>query len=195
MAHLKNKLIIALRQTALRLESSETMYRWSHFAQCNCGHLVQTLTGLEAKGIQERAMTRDGDWGEQAAARQRKQKKVVPMVAPDYGDRIALDEGAWEPENIGACSATGNTLDFIFNELEKVGLSADDIRNLERLSDPQVRRRLGTNTVDYPHYKRENVIAYLRAWADELESKLFVSTVKQGEPWPLAEERESIAAE
>lgn len=118
-------------------------------------------------------MQREGDWGEQAAAHSQ-QGNGIPSLPflPDYGDRPALDEGAWEPENIGACNATGAPLDVVFDRLVAIGLDDDDIRGLERLSDPAVRRRLGTNTQDYPHYKRENVIAYLRAWADLLEAEL-----------------------
>ena len=44
-----------------------------------------------------------------------------------------------------------------------------EARHLERLSDPAVRRRLGNNTEYFPHHRRENVVAYLEAWASLLE--------------------------
>ena len=63
-------------------------------------------------------------------------------------------------------------MDFVFYSLNRMGLSATDVRQLERLSDPEVRRRLGTENVYFPHHVRENVIAYLIKWADLLEEDL-----------------------
>ena len=162
MARASVRLIIALRQTAERLTEPSVTYRWSSFAHCNCGQLAQTITQLSPDEIQERAMRREGDWGTQANE----------FPRPDYGNRPALDEGAWEPESIGVCRATGTRLDSILEAMLQLGLEAHDIANLERLSDPDVRRRLGTNTQHFAHYERDNVIAYLNAWADLLEARL-----------------------
>ena len=83
-----------------------------------------------------------------------------------------MDEGAWEPEDVGACQVTGASIDFVFYSLTRLGLSATDIKQLERLSDPEVRRRLGTENVYFPHHVRENVISYMIEWADMLEKDL-----------------------
>jgi hypothetical protein len=173
MARPSVALVQALRTTARRLESAAVIYRWSSFAHCNCGHLAQTVTGLTAREIQEGAMQREGDWGEQAAAHPARGWNVPrPHPRPDYGARLALDEGAWEPENVGACSATGTPLDAVLDRLYELGLTPDDVRNLERLGDSVVRRRLGTNTEHFAHHERDNVVKYLRAWADLLEEEL-----------------------
>jgi hypothetical protein len=172
MATATLRLISALRQTAQNLENPGVTYKWSHYAHCNCGHLVQTVTGLNPRGIQERALCREGDWAMQA--RDRSQTFGLPAwhPRPDYGDRPALDEGAWEPENIGSCRVTGTPLDAVFDELEAIGLDPADIQHLERLSDPKIRKRLGTHSTEFPHHVRENAIAYLRAWAELLEEEL-----------------------
>ena len=44
------ELIAALRTTADRLESG-VRYEWGHMARCNCGHLVQTITGMTDRQI------------------------------------------------------------------------------------------------------------------------------------------------
>lgn len=181
MARASAALVLALRETASRLQRSDVTYKWSHFAHCNCGHLTQTITELTPTAIYEAANQRSGDWGEQA--------RRYEWLEVDFGDRPALDEGAWEPENIGACNVTGQRMDAIFARMEALGLDADDVRNLERLSDARVRRRLGKNTVDFAHYDRDNLVAYLRAWADLLEDDL------NAEQRELLEPDLSLAAE
>lgn len=167
MADASHALVRALRQTARRIAVESVIYRWGSFAHCNCGHLAQTITGLRPDEIQARASRGEGDWGSQAW-------HTSPVRFPefDYGDRPSLDEGAWEPEDHGACQVTGAPLEDVFRQLYAVGLSPEDVGHLERLSDPRVRRRLGTSTVRYPYHDRDNVVAYLEAWADMLAEAL-----------------------
>jgi glycine/D-amino acid oxidase-like deaminating enzyme len=56
-------LIHALRETADRLESGAA-YNWAHFGRCNCGHLAQTLTRLDAAEIHRRARRELIEWSE-----------------------------------------------------------------------------------------------------------------------------------
>src|SRR6266508_6044418 len=58
-------LIGALRVTADRL-AGDTTYQWGHMGMCNCGHLAQAITGLTAAEIHASALTREGDWEQQA---------------------------------------------------------------------------------------------------------------------------------
>ena len=170
MAQASLRLIQALRETAARLERESTIYRWSQLAHCNCGHLAQTITGLSPSAIHEAAVRHRGDWAEQA-------RTIAPAASVDsasleYGDRPALDEGAWEPEDLMACPVAERSMSAIFGELLAVGLDVADIGALERLDDPAVRRRLGTSTSDFLHSDRRNVVAYLVAWAAILEETM-----------------------
>lgn len=181
MARASRPLIEAIRATAVRLERAGTHYRWSHFAHCNCGQLAQTLTGWSPETLYEAATAQRGDWAEQAHA--------ARATWPDYGDRPALDEGAWQPEDLGACTVSHRRMSELFDILAQWGLSPQDVAFLERLEDPVVRRRLGTNTVDFHHSDRKNVTAYLRAWAEVLEAQL-----ERDEP-PAATPQLPLAAE
>lgn len=180
MARASLRLVTVLRQTARRLAEPATIYRWSDYALCNCGHLAQTVTGLLPAEIRQRAFARQGDWATQAL--------VYRLDRPDYGDRPALDEGAWEPENVGTCPATGLSLDDVLSDLLALGLDQDDIAHLERLDDPRVRRELGQHLVDYPHYVRQNVVDYLEAWARLLERDLGTESAAALEDRALAAE-------
>jgi hypothetical protein len=183
MARASLRLVEALRETAARLEREETVYRWSQLAHCNCGHLTQTITGLSPGAIQEAAVKHRGDWAEQArtVAGGPDAATSTPTSTPDYGDRPAIDEGAWEPEDLGICPVAELGMSQIFAELSAWGLDAADVGALERLDDPVVRRRLGTHTLDFLHSDRRNVVAYLKAWAALLEEQI-AERVARGEP-------------
>jgi hypothetical protein len=207
MARASKRLISALRMTAARLARTETEYRWSHFAHCNCGHLTQTITGLSAASIYAAARRHPGDWGEQAATVRPMPFQPVPfqpLCAQDAaanelprGAEVAVcDEGAWEPEDVGKCPVMDRSMNEIFGALSAWGLEPEDMGHLERLDDAVVRRHLGTNTIDFPHGDRQNVILYLLAWADVLEARL--RTEGRSEPDSgslLGDEELPIAAE
>jgi hypothetical protein len=192
MARASLRLVGALRETAARLEREETVYRWSQLAHCNCGHLTQTITGLSPAAIHEAAAQHRGDWAEQA--RTTAERRGPPHL-PDYGSRPAIDEGAWEPEDLGICPVAEIRMGQIFAELEAWGLGAVDVGALERLDDPEVRRRLGTHTVDFLHSDRRNVVAYLRAWANVLEERMAEQLAPGSPEDPLERDELPLAAE
>jgi hypothetical protein len=151
MARPTLELIVALRDTAARL-SSGAVYKWSHFAQCNCGNLAQTVTKLSPEAVYRAAFERGGDWGEQARE---------------------------------FCPSSGYPIDFVLARLFALGLEQADVRHLERLSDDRVLKRLGVNWL--AHNQRENVVRYMRAWADLLEASR-TETADDGQVWPMAAE-------
>jgi hypothetical protein len=136
MARPTFQLVNALRTTAARLAAG-SQYRWSDFACCNCGNLVQSVTSLSARAIYEAAFQRGGDWGEQARE---------------------------------FCPSSGYPIDFVLARLFELGLTPEDVRHLERLSDDRVLRALGVRELRYT--RREDVVMYMNAWADLLEGQL-----------------------
>ena len=95
MARPSIKLVLALRETALRLSAPSVRYEWSHFGHCNCGHLAQTLTGLSPKLIYDAAFQRAGDWGEQA----KELAQVDLSVAVGVGGRHLPRPGQTDKKN------------------------------------------------------------------------------------------------
>jgi hypothetical protein len=136
MARPTLELISALRATAARLEAGAP-YKWSHFGQCNCGNLAQTITHLSPAELQSAAFARAGDWGEQARE---------------------------------FCPTSGYPLDYVFQRLFEIGMEPEDVQHLERLSDDRVLRRADAGRLS--HTRREDVVQYMRAWADLLEDRL-----------------------
>lgn len=61
-------LAAALRTTAANLRSG-ARYEWGHMGRCNCGHLMQTLTGLTDREIVARVGYELDEWTEHARGR------------------------------------------------------------------------------------------------------------------------------
>ncbi len=136
MARPTVQLVRALRSTAQRLDSGSA-YKWSHFGQCNCGNLAQTITSLTPEQVYRAAFERAGDWGQQA---------------------------------LEFCPTSGYPIDFVLARLFSIGVEQEDVRHLERLTDARVLKRLGV--LELAHNQRDNVVRYMRAWADILEEAL-----------------------
>jgi hypothetical protein len=139
MPRANQNLIKALRTTAARIQRGAP-YRWTHMGACNCGHLAQTVTRLNAEDIRRYALERAGEWAEQGL---------------EY------------------CPASGYPMDAILTALFQLGLSTEDLGHLERLSDPDVLRRLPTELRTTLSYReRDHVVLYMRTFAELLEQQL-----------------------
>ena len=65
MAESNPELISALQTTACRLAAG-VKYEWGHMGRCNCGHLVQTITGLSDYEIVKSIDFQLDQWSEHA---------------------------------------------------------------------------------------------------------------------------------
>ena len=137
MANSNPKLIRYIRETADRLEGGAD-YQWGHQGQCNCGHIVQTITELSPAEIYHRVIQTTGEWSE---------------FANDY------------------CMGTNLEIEEILDTLNYQGLSREDMRNLEYLSDESILSKLPGGKRYLEKNKREDAILYMRTWADVLEDK------------------------
>jgi hypothetical protein len=139
MARANLELIKALRSTAARLQLGAP-YRWTHMGACNCGHLAQTVTHLDAEDIRRYALERAGEWAEQV---------------------------------LEFCPASGYPMDTILSALFDLGLTHQDLAHLEKLTSPDVVRRLPVEQRSRLSYReRDHVVSYMRTFADLLEESL-----------------------
>ena len=76
--------------------------------------------------------------------------------------------GDWGQQSIDYCPTSGYPLDHILSTVLQAGLERDDIDHLERLGDLRVLRRLPLAERDLKRNKREDVIVYMRTWAQLL---------------------------
>jgi hypothetical protein len=54
-------LISILKKTSKRIKGGAP-FHWTHQGHCNCGHLAQTVTGLEAGEVHKLALSGEGEW-------------------------------------------------------------------------------------------------------------------------------------
>ena len=143
MAKASGQLVTALRVTADRLDDGAA-YPWGHHGQCNCGHLVQTVCHL--------------------------QPRVIHAWALEAADGV----GDWEVLANAYCPSSGHAIDGVIAALLDAGLTTDDLVHLERLDDVRVLDRLSERGGErrwLARNRRDDVIAYLRAWAALLDDE------------------------
>lgn len=81
--------------------------------------------------------------------------------------------GDWNEQLHDYCPSSGLLIDDIISAMLDFGFDADDLKHLEKLSDPEVLRRLpGKSLV---RNRKEDVITYLLTWADLVEEKLAIA--------------------
>lgn len=80
--------------------------------------------------------------------------------------------GDWSEQTSEFCPTSNMPMDLVISEMLKVGLTRTDLKHLEKLSDKQVLKRLPATDRYLTHNKRDDVVKYLRAWADLLEEAL-----------------------
>lgn len=76
--------------------------------------------------------------------------------------------GDWTEQANDYCPTSGLLIDAIIDSMLAIGMTTDDIRHLEKLSDQKVLRRFPISERDLKHNQRDDVVAYIRAWAELL---------------------------
>ncbi len=85
---------------------------------------------------------------------------------------LALQKaGDWGQHAVDHCGVSGYPIDHIITTMIEAGMSYQDIHELERLSSHAVLRALpdGRRRLDYRH--RDDVVLYMRTWAELLEDQ------------------------
>lgn len=73
--------------------------------------------------------------------------------------------GVWS-DDVRFCTRTGDPIGEVIQKMLDVGLSAKDIQNLEYLSDPEILKEAGYESMS--RSEKPHLIAYLKAWLNIL---------------------------
>lgn len=88
-------------------------------------------------------------------------------------------EGDWERQANDYCPTSGFLIDHILAAMFDLGLTRRDVRNLERLADDQVLRRLPSGPRYLRHNNRDDAVEYMRTWALILEERIHSGTARE----------------
>ncbi len=100
--------------------------------------------------------------------------------------------GDWSSISREYCGTSGERIDAIIGRMLEIGLSLEDIEFLEKLSSPAVLGALPSSGRNLRYNVREDVMVYMRAWADVLEREL--SAVRETGSGGASAERPTEAA-
>ena len=95
---------------------------------------------------------------------------ITGMSSFEIVESIDFQLDEWSEHAVDYCSCTGNKVDDIFLAIENKGLTHSDIVKLENLSDRKILENLSGGFRHLQRNRREDVIEYMRNFADLLES-------------------------
>lgn len=98
---------------------------------------------------------------------------VTRLTKAEIHARAMQRYGDWERQLIDYCPTSGLPIDQTIDEMLALGFSRTDLTHLERLADPAVRAVIPFERRNaLRHNQRDDVVLYLRTWADVLEQDL-----------------------
>jgi hypothetical protein len=96
---------------------------------------------------------------------------VTSLSAADIHALALQKAGDWGEQAREYCPTSGYPIDHIIDRLLALGLSTEDLYHLERLDDPRVLRQLPLGERHLDCRRRDDVVRYLRAWADLVDAR------------------------
>lgn len=87
--------------------------------------------------------------------------------------RKALERyGDWNEQLNDYCPTSGLPLDDVISAMIAFGFDADDLKHLEKLSNPSILKTFPPEERNLKHNIKSDVVRYLNAWANLLEQQL-----------------------
>ncbi len=98
--------------------------------------------------------------------------QAITQIPKEELHRLALQKaGDWGQQALEFCPDSGLPMDYVIGAMLDLGLTRQDLRHLELLSDPLVLTRLPIGERDLDKRSREDVVVYMRLLADWLEER------------------------
>lgn len=107
---------------------------------------------------------------------------VTGLSAAQIHERTFTKLTEWSEIPEAYCPLTGAQHEYAIDALLEIGLSREDVRQLENLSNPAVLVQLPTTVMPLRKNNRDHAILYFRAWASLLEKQLPAES-DELEPW------------
>lgn len=101
---------------------------------------------------------------------------VTRLTKAEIHARAMARYGDWERQLADYCPTSGLPIDHTIDEMLALGFTRADLTHLERLADPAIRAAIPFERRNaLRHNQRDDVVLYLRTWADLLEQHLLAA--------------------
>jgi hypothetical protein len=143
---------------------------FSQKANTNMARISLPLIDTIRKTAEKLEASNDYQWGHMGSCNCGFLAQEVTRLKKDEIHRRAMERyGDWSEQLNDYCPASGLPLDEVISEMLTFGFDADELKHLERLSDPYVLRALSAEESNLSHNRKNDVVRYLKTWADQLE--------------------------
>lgn len=132
-------------------------------------HLIEALRNTSKK-LQQ---SKDYQWGHMGSCNcGHLAQEITRLSKSEIHSRAMNKYGDWNEQLNDYCPTSGLLMDDLITQMLDFGLDTDDLKHLEKLSDPEILKRLPQADRYLQHNRKEDVITYINAWADLLEDEL-----------------------
>jgi hypothetical protein len=97
---------------------------------------------------------------------------ITKLNKNEIHSRAMQRYGDWNEQLNDYCPTSGLLIDDMISELLNAGLDIEDLKQLEKLSNPQILNNLPSGIRHLNHNCKADVIEYFYAWAHLLETKI-----------------------
>jgi hypothetical protein len=102
-------------------------------------------------------------------------QEVTKLTKAEIHRRALERHGDWTEHLNDYCSVNGLLFDDVISELIAFGFDADDLRHLEKLSDPAILKAIPLASRNLHHNIKQDVVYYLSIWVGLLEDELLTN--------------------
>lgn len=99
-------------------------------------------------------------------------QEITKLKKDEIHARAMQRFGDWNEQLNDYCPTSGLPMDELISEMLSAGFDTEDLKHLEKLSDPYVLRSLPLGQRNLKHNTKQHVILYLNTWANRLENDL-----------------------
>lgn len=99
-------------------------------------------------------------------------QELTNLSKKEIHSRAMQKYGDWSEQLNDYCPTSGLLMDDLISHMLSFGLTTTDLQHLERLSDPQVLRRIKGYESGLSYNQKQDVIRYMKAWTHLLEETL-----------------------
>jgi hypothetical protein len=99
-------------------------------------------------------------------------QEVTKLTKAEIHRRAMERHGDWSEHLNDYCPVNGLPFDDVISDLISFGFEAEDLKHLEKLSDPSVLRTIPSSKRNLRYNVKEDVTTYINAWVNMIQDEL-----------------------